>query len=42
MEVASKLNSCFSVTFSEHMERHQWASKIVEARPKPKMMGWRV
>jgi len=35
VDVASKLDSCFSATLSEHLKRHQEASKIVQAQSKP-------
>lgn len=37
-EVAEKLDSCFSATLSEHLRRHQEASKIIEAQEKPRFV----
>jgi GTP cyclohydrolase FolE2 len=38
MAVASKLDSCFSATLSEHLKRHQEASKIMQAQSKPRFV----
>lgn len=38
LEVAGKLDSCFSATLSEHLKRHQEASKIMEAQGKPRFV----
>jgi GTP cyclohydrolase FolE2 len=38
VEVAGKLDSCFSATLSEHLKRHQEASKIIQAQGKPRFV----
>jgi GTP cyclohydrolase FolE2 len=38
VDVASKLDSCFSATLSEHLKRHQEASKITQAQAKPRFV----
>lgn len=38
IDVAGKLDSCFSATLSEHLKRPQEASKIIEAQGKPRFV----
>jgi GTP cyclohydrolase FolE2 len=38
LEVAGKLDSCFSATLSEHLRRHQEVTKIMEAQGRPRFV----
>jgi GTP cyclohydrolase FolE2 len=38
IDVAGKLDSCFSTTLSEHLKRSQEASKILEAQARPRFV----